>query len=208
MITLNYVSMQGARHNSAVSSSAPSLVKLGPTTSNAGALPALKATSMSDSVKRDACNASTRAEELTSRDLANKPANQPDQKTLKVRIKVGSDNLSARKNAEIYSGLGLDGSPSSSLENSPSESEELSREPQYGADEYPASILQVKISLISSFVIPFVPNGLRKLRLLYLFPNFFNFFKNDLFSQFFSFITGADHDIISIAWGPALITSS
>ena len=149
--TLNYGAIQGARHSSALSSSAPSSVKLGPTPATTGALHALKATSMSDSVKRDACNASTRAEEFTSRELANKSANQPDQKTLKVRIKMGFDNLSARKNAEIYSGLGLDGSPSSSLENSPSESEELSHEPQDGPDESPTSILQVKISFILCF---------------------------------------------------------
>ncbi|RVW54546.1 hypothetical protein CK203_071383 [Vitis vinifera] len=130
---------KGGRHSSAVSSSAPSSVKLGATSASAGVLPALKATSMSDSVKRDAYIASTRAEEFTSRESANKSANQPDQKTLKVRIKVGSDNLSARKNAEIYSGLGLDGSPSSSLENSLSESDELSRDPQDGPDESPTN---------------------------------------------------------------------
>lgn len=174
---MNYDAIQGGRHSSAVSSSAPSSVKLGATSASAGVLPALKATSMSDSVKRDAYIASTRAEEFTSRESANKSANQPDQKTLKVRIKVGSDNLSARKNAEIYSGLGLDGSPSSSLENSLSESDELSRDPQDGPDESPTSILQVKISLISSSLILFVPNGPEEIRLLFFF--FLSFLKNN-----------------------------
>ena len=70
-----------------------------------------------------------------------------DQKTLKVRIKVGSDNLSTRKNAAIYSGLGLDDSPSSSLDDSPSESEGLSHERQDIPFESPTSILQVNLLL-------------------------------------------------------------
>jgi hypothetical protein len=65
---------------------------------------------------------------------------------LKVRIKVGSDNLSTQKNAAIYSGLGLDVSPSSSLDDSPSESDEMSHEPQDACLESPAHILQVKSS--------------------------------------------------------------
>ncbi|XP_039025017.1 cysteine-tryptophan domain-containing zinc finger protein 7-like [Hibiscus syriacus] len=44
-----------------------------------------------------------------------------DQKTLKVRIKMGSDKKE-QKVAAVYSGLGLDFSPSSSLGNSPDES--------------------------------------------------------------------------------------
>ncbi|CBI32242.3 unnamed protein product, partial [Vitis vinifera] len=158
----NNLLVEGGRHSSAVSSSAPSSVKLGATSASAGALPALKATSMSDSVKRDAYIASTRAEEFTSRESANKSANQPDQKTLKVRIKVGSDNLSARKNAEIYSGLGLDGSPSSSLENSLSESDELSRDPQDGPDESPTSILQIMTSfpLLGDLLLSPLPDDL------------------------------------------------
>ncbi|KAK9293336.1 hypothetical protein L1049_021328 [Liquidambar formosana] len=51
----------------------------------------------------------------------NLPINQFDQKTLKVRIKVSSESLLAQKNAAIYSGLGLDMSPSSSSEDSPAE---------------------------------------------------------------------------------------
>lgn len=71
-----------------------------------------------------------------------------DQRTLKVRIKVGSENLSAQKNAELYSGLGLVGSPSSSMDDSPATSEG-----RYGKildvpDESPTSILQVMLLLI------------------------------------------------------------
>ncbi|MED6191236.1 hypothetical protein PIB30_114138, partial [Stylosanthes scabra] len=66
-----------------------------------------------------------------------------DQKVLKFRIKMGPGNLTTRKNAAIYSGLGLDMSPSSSLDDSPSESEGISRGPQDAPFESPTSILQV-----------------------------------------------------------------
>ncbi|XP_009794355.1 cysteine-tryptophan domain-containing zinc finger protein 7 [Nicotiana sylvestris] len=72
-----------------------------------------------------------------------KPRNASDLKTLKVRIKVGTNNLSTRKNAEIYSGLGLDDSPSSSLDGSPVESEGVSHDLQVSPDESPTSILQI-----------------------------------------------------------------
>ncbi|KAL4558822.1 hypothetical protein LXL04_037025 [Taraxacum kok-saghyz] len=69
-----------------------------------------------------------------------------DQKSLKVRIKVGSDNnLSTRKKAEIYSGLGLDISPSSSMEASP-----------VYQNESPTSILEIMTSfpVMGSLVSP------------------------------------------------------
>lgn len=104
----------------------------------------LKAPSIHDTVKQDISMSATRTEEPTLRsDLVNKSSNRFDQKTLKVRIKMGSDNLSTRKNAEIYSGLGLDVSPCSSLDGSPTDSEGLSHEPQDTPHESPASILQV-----------------------------------------------------------------
>jgi len=67
-----------------------------------------------------------------------------DCKTLKVRIKVGSDNLSGKKSAAIYSGLGLDGSPSS-FDDSPVESRVLSpgNALPFEAHKSPAQILQV-----------------------------------------------------------------
>jgi hypothetical protein len=86
------------------------------------------------------------AEELFPRDECVNRKSASLQKMLKVRIKVGSDNLSTQKNAAIYSGLGLDVSPSSSLDDSPSESDEMSHEPQDARLESPAHILQVKSS--------------------------------------------------------------
>ncbi|KAK9280814.1 hypothetical protein L1049_003703 [Liquidambar formosana] len=146
-ISPNSSQLEGGHHNPVGPSSAPLLMRHGPTSTSVAALPASKASSVHDSVKRDLCRPSTHAEELTSTfEIANKSLNPPDQKTLKVRIKVGSDNLSTQKNAAIYSGLGLDVSPSSSLDDSPTESEGLSREPQDAPDESPTSILRIMTS--------------------------------------------------------------
>ncbi|XP_022741106.1 uncharacterized protein LOC111292786 isoform X2 [Durio zibethinus] len=68
-----------------------------------------------------------------------------NQKTLKVRIKMGSDNK-AQKIAAIYSGLGLDYSPSSSLGNSPEKSGGTVTVSQEIARESPTRILQVMTS--------------------------------------------------------------
>ncbi|KAK9020056.1 hypothetical protein V6N11_054551 [Hibiscus sabdariffa] len=68
-----------------------------------------------------------------------------DQKTLKVRIKMGSDTK-VQKNSAIYSGLGLDDSPSSSLGNSPEESGGTVTASPGTTNESPAKILQVMTS--------------------------------------------------------------
>lgn len=81
-------------------------------------------------------------EEMASKLEVKKSSSFPDPKTLKFRIKVGTDNLSTRKNTEIYSGLGLDVSPSSSLDDSPTHSEGLYQSLD-NPDLSPTSILQV-----------------------------------------------------------------
>ncbi|KAK3041470.1 hypothetical protein RJ639_000447 [Escallonia herrerae] len=135
------------RDNFIVSSSASRLTRPGLASLSAASVPAVRAPSLNGSVKQDVSMSSTRAEEFTSKcEPLNKFTNPSDQKSLKVRIKVGSDNLSTQKNAEIYSGLGLDVSPSSSLDGSPTDSEGLSREPQGAPDESPTSILQLMTS--------------------------------------------------------------
>ncbi|GMI80093.1 hypothetical protein HRI_001678600 [Hibiscus trionum] len=68
-----------------------------------------------------------------------------DQKTLKVRLKVGSDTK-VQKNSAIYSGLGLDDSPSSSLGNSPEESGGTVTASPGTTNESPTKILQVMTS--------------------------------------------------------------
>ncbi|KAI4301365.1 hypothetical protein L6164_034652 [Bauhinia variegata] len=124
-------------------------VRLGSSSASSSRLPAVKAPSTDDGINQEKSMTTTSAEAFTSKyDSVNTKFNKiPDQKTLKVRIKVGADNLSTRKNAAIYSGLGLDVSPSSSLDDSPSESEGISREPQDAPFESPTSILQIMTSL-------------------------------------------------------------
>ncbi|XP_042061751.1 cysteine-tryptophan domain-containing zinc finger protein 7-like isoform X2 [Salvia splendens] len=69
-----------------------------------------------------------------------------DQRTLKVRIKVGSENLSAQKNAEIYSGLGLVVSPSSSMDDSPTTSGRQCGKLLGVPEASPTNILQIMTS--------------------------------------------------------------
>ncbi|CAK7348262.1 unnamed protein product [Dovyalis caffra] len=134
----NNLQMEGGRRSSVSSSTTSQLVRLEPSS-----------TVLKESVKQEAHLPSTHfSEELFPRDesVNKKSASLPDQKMLKVRIKVGSDNLSTKKNAAIYSGLGLDVSPSSSLDDSPSESEGMSHEPQDAHLESPAHILLIMTS--------------------------------------------------------------
>nr|KJB47074.1 hypothetical protein B456_008G009600 [Gossypium raimondii] len=134
--------------NSACWPSGSQSQRAGPPPINVGTLPALKALSANDSIKQEVSVTPGDADELAFRcESANKKAaNVPDQKTLKVRIKVGSDNLSTQKNAAIYSGLGLDVSPSSSLDGSPSESDGMYRQTQEPLFDSPTSILRFMTS--------------------------------------------------------------
>nr|GEY20448.1 zinc finger, CW-type [Tanacetum cinerariifolium] len=75
-------------------------------------------------------------------------SNDSDQKSLKVRIRVCSDDTLTRKNAENYSGLGLDGSPLSSLEASPVNSDGFFHVTRYGPDVSPISILEMMTSFL------------------------------------------------------------
>ncbi|KAF8117893.1 hypothetical protein N665_0008s0232 [Sinapis alba] len=97
------------------------------------------------SVKAKKPNSSSRHESATK-----KPGVFSKQNSLKLRIKMGSDSLPTEKNAAaIYSGLGLDVSPSLSLDtNSISGSEGMNGEPQgYSLLESPTSIVNVMTSL-------------------------------------------------------------
>ncbi|KAJ6334531.1 hypothetical protein OIU78_011413 [Salix suchowensis] len=143
----NHLQLEGGRHSSVSLSTAFQSVRIEPSST------VLKASSfLNESVKQEAHVPSQFAEEVVPRDetVNRKCASLPDQKMLKVRIKVGSDNLSTQKNAAIYSGLGLDVSPSSSLDDSPSESDGMSHEPQDVHLESPAHILQI----MTSFPVP------------------------------------------------------
>ncbi|CAH8269546.1 unnamed protein product [Arabidopsis lyrata] len=97
------------------------------------------------SVKSKKPSSSARMESATK-----KPGVFSKQNSLKLRIKMVPDGLSTEKNAAaIYSGLGLDVSPSLSLDNnSLSGSEGMNGEPQgYSPMESPTSILNVMTSL-------------------------------------------------------------
>ncbi|CAK9175951.1 unnamed protein product [Ilex paraguariensis] len=114
----NILQLEGVRHNSVVSSTGSVSATHGPASVNV----------------------------IAKCEPVNKSANPSDQKTLKFRIKMCSDNFPTRKNAEIYSGLGLDISPSSSLDGSPIDTEGLAHEPRNDPDESPSTILQIMTS--------------------------------------------------------------
>ncbi|PKI46483.1 hypothetical protein CRG98_033126 [Punica granatum] len=71
--------------------------------------------------------------------------NRTNLRTLKVRIKMGSDKI-AKVNAALYSGLGLEGSPSTSLGSSSQESGGFPSLSAGATDESPGSILQAMTS--------------------------------------------------------------
>ncbi|KAG6417841.1 hypothetical protein SASPL_120036 [Salvia splendens] len=125
------------RQNSLASSSASPSIR--PHTASG------KSLSVGSSLKGNGYLKSKHAEESSLKRGTNRKS-VSDQRTLKVRIKVGSENLSAQKNAEIYSGLGLVVLPSSSMDDSPTTSEG-----QFGKilgvpEASPTSILQIMTS--------------------------------------------------------------
>ncbi|XP_022147334.1 uncharacterized protein LOC111016289 isoform X3 [Momordica charantia] len=144
----NNFQQEAGHNNSVVSSTTPQSVRPGPPSTSSTSLPIIKGPNLNESSKQEVCMPFQHVEELASAYgcVKNKSTTSSDQKSLKVRIKVGSDSLSTRKNDAIYSGLGLDVSPSSSLDDSPSESEGISRELQDGPFESPTSILQMMTS--------------------------------------------------------------
>ncbi|KAF5939352.1 hypothetical protein HYC85_023611 [Camellia sinensis] len=146
----NILHLEGSRHNSVVPSSASLSARHGLSSTNAALLHSLRC-SNNDLSKRDIGMSSAHcAEESSSRcELAKNCAQPSDQKTLKVQIKVGSDNLSTQKNAEIYTSLGLDISRSSSLNESPTGSEGFSHEPLDAPEESPTSILQIILLVLA-----------------------------------------------------------
>ncbi|KAM3755481.1 hypothetical protein ACB098_02G042700 [Castanea mollissima] len=144
----NNLPIEGASQNlKAPSSTTPSL-KIGTSSCGAHMLHNSTVPLADASIKQiQVAVKSTLKDEVSSR---SEPSGNPtDQRTLKVRIKVGCDN-SERKNAAIYSGLGLDDSPSSSPGDSPVDSRGTSPISQETTDRSPTSIIQV----MTSFPIP------------------------------------------------------
>lgn len=131
------MSIQAGNQNSVSQSNASQPVRNGPASSR---------TRSGSAPRRSKSNGKLKQEADTS--CGNKPksntdfVNDSDPKSLKVRIKMGSDKMFAKGNAEIYSGLGLDVSPSS-MEASPVHSDGFFHGSQDVPDESPTSILEV-----------------------------------------------------------------
>ena len=103
-----------------------------------------------DSVKNERCESTTAKRSTSTHDPSYGSSKSSDQNRFKVRIKVGSDNVLARNNAAIYSGLGLDISSPSSVEDSPAGYRGLSPEFDNVELESPRTILQVKYCMIAA----------------------------------------------------------
>lgn len=99
-------------------------------------------------------------EPTTKSEAIKKPVNPSKQRTLKVRIKLGSEDLSSQKNAELYSGLGLVVSPSSSLENSPAVNVEIGGNRLHAPHESPTSILEIMTSYPGELLLSPLPEDL------------------------------------------------
>ncbi|KAE9591088.1 putative transcription factor & chromatin remodeling CW-Zn family [Lupinus albus] len=111
----------------------------------------VRALSVDDPVKKGGVVSSTEVAEKSSvkDDATKKSRNSTDQRTLKFRFKVKS-NIFSQKNEAIYSGLGLDSSPSISMGNSPLEGEGMPHVSEENANDSPTEVIQV----MTSFPIP------------------------------------------------------
>ncbi|XAR57106.1 hypothetical protein NMG60_11025132 [Bertholletia excelsa] len=147
----NILPVEDAPQNSTAPLDAARPLRLASSSSNLHPLHAAKAPSSIVSTKEASRLSPAQVIEkspLKHASISKKSVNPTELRPLKFRIKVGSDNI-ARKNAAIYSGLGLI-SPSSSMENSPDESGGTPSECQETMDESPTRILQI----MTSFPIP------------------------------------------------------
>ncbi|TXG71763.1 hypothetical protein EZV62_000342 [Acer yangbiense] len=149
--SLNKLSTEGPSQNLKPTLNAPPSVRLGTTTScsdhplqNSGVSSGV----VSASHDLHASSAEVAMKFIMKDKSLNKMGHPADQRTLRLRIKMSSDKV-AQKNAAIYSGLGLDNSPSSSRE-SAEESRLIKPLSQGSADESPTSILQA----MTSFPVP------------------------------------------------------
>ncbi|XP_049344007.1 cysteine-tryptophan domain-containing zinc finger protein 7 [Solanum verrucosum] len=144
-VSPNNLLPEGGRQTTLGSSSTSLSGRFAASSARSAAVSALKAPQFKG--ETNSAQPTTRAEDSNSKgQKVKKRRNASDPKSLKLRIKVGPQNLSTQKNAEIYSGLGLDVSPSSSLDGSPIDSEGVSRDLQVSPDESPTSILQIMTS--------------------------------------------------------------
>ncbi|KAK7289956.1 hypothetical protein RIF29_04021 [Crotalaria pallida] len=140
-----------ASHNSKAPSNLPPPSRLGTASYDSHLIHNVRAPLVDNSVKKEGVIPSSEEAErpTVKNDTTKKSGSSTDQRTLKFRIKVKS-NIIAQKNAAIYSGLGLDISPSSSMGNSPLASEGMPPVSKENANYSPTEIIQV----MTSFPIP------------------------------------------------------
>ncbi|RDY05828.1 hypothetical protein CR513_10283, partial [Mucuna pruriens] len=145
----NNLQLEGGQGDAVQCLTGTQSLRLGPGSANSLRMAANKGLSLDDGTNQEKYMTASNADTSTSKheSLNKKISSTSDQKTLKVRIKMGPDSLSTRKNAAIYSEIGLDVSPSSSLDDSPSESEGISCGPQDSPFESPTIILQIMTDL-------------------------------------------------------------
>lgn len=115
---------EAGSHNRKAPSNMPPSARIGNASHSSNSFRNVRSASVDVSAKKDSGVSSN---DVVGRctlkdDTAIKKGNSTHQRTLKFRLKMNS-NFLAQKTAEIYSGLGLDDSPSSSMEHSPVESE-------------------------------------------------------------------------------------
>ncbi|XP_019247282.1 PREDICTED: uncharacterized protein LOC109226849 isoform X3 [Nicotiana attenuata] len=134
---------EGGRRSSVASSSTSLSGRPTTTSAYSAVVPAPKAQTANGKTNSAIPPAHEKVPVLKS-EIVKKPTNLSDQKAPKLHIGVGIEDLSTQKKAEIYSGLGLDVSPSSSPDDSSIYGEGLSHD--LGDYESPTSILQIMTS--------------------------------------------------------------
>lgn len=100
-------------------------------------------TELDSSKKNDYCQISNEENGNPSQHMLNRAANVSEQKAPKIRIKVNCNKSLPRNTAAIYSGLGLDISPSSSTEDNLDETPGA-LVPEVLPDVSPHTIFEVK----------------------------------------------------------------
>ncbi|KAF5732684.1 hypothetical protein HS088_TW17G00214 [Tripterygium wilfordii] len=166
-ISPNNLHQAGVHCESTALSTMTQSLSVGSASRNGSSLPSLKASSSHDMFNQDVHPPTHCSESFTAaHESANRKSSNFPEKQLTFRIRVGSDNLLTGKNTEIYSGLGLDGSPSSSLGESPSESEGMSHEYLEAPFESPTSILQIMTSfpVLGGLLLSPLPDALTHLK--------------------------------------------
>ncbi|KAI9123074.1 hypothetical protein K1719_005963 [Acacia pycnantha] len=143
--------VEAASDNSTAPSHVPPSTRRGTAPCSTNSLQNARAFSVDGSKKNGAGTSSNTGAEMCSlkNDSTNKSGKSAVQRTLKFRIKMKSDNLT-QKNAAIYSGLGLDISPSSSMDGSPIETGGTLPVSEQIGEESPSGIIRA----MTSFPIP------------------------------------------------------